>query len=135
MKTAQLVSLFFLMTLFVSCDLTKDQDCYEITGTDIRTVAAAPLETTVNVPIDLLVTYSVYKNCSSFYLFHESIFEGATYITANIRYDGCDCQILEEGQGKSENYRFVASTPGNYILRFKTTNTTYIEREIIVTNE
>lgn len=135
MKILKIITFFILTTLFLSCDLTENQGCYEITGTDTRSVSAGPLETLVNVPIDFLVTYSVYKDCSTFYVFHESVFEGAKYITANIRYDGCDCQIIEAGLGVTENYRFVADEPGVYLLRFQTTNTTYIERAVTVTAE
>lgn len=136
MKSIKISILLLIFgTTMSSCSLNNDEDCYEITGTDIRSVAAEPVTTTVNVPINLLVTYSVYKDCDSFYVFYEEVFEGATYITANIRYDGCNCNVIETGAARTENYKFVASTPGTYLLRFKTTNTTFIERAIVVSSE
>jgi hypothetical protein len=135
MKTLKIVFSLLFISLLSSCNLNDDQECYEITGTDIRSVAVEPFSTTTNVPIDIPVTYSVYKDCDSFYVFHKEIFEGVTFITANIRYDGCDCEVIEAGAERIESYRFVAPNPGTYILRFKTTNTTFIERAIIVTNE
>jgi hypothetical protein len=135
MKTLKIVFSVLFISLLSSCNLNDDQECFEITGTDIRSVAEEPVTTTVNVPIDIPVTYSVYKDCDTFYVFHEEIFEGVTFITANVRYDGCNCNVIEAGAGRIESYRFVATTPGTYILRFKTTNTTFIERAIVVTNE
>jgi hypothetical protein len=122
-----ILSLSFIT--FSSCD-TSTPECWEISGTGTISVDGET-ETTVNEPLQLLVTYVVVNECDNFYLFFEEISEGVKWITVNVRYDGCNCP------GKVVNrvqpYNFVASEPGEYVLRFKVTNSEYIEKIITVT--
>lgn len=119
---------FFLLTSCFSDD--RDSNCYEISGTPTTSVDG-PTETTLGVPVNLDVTYTVMNNCDSFYLFFEEEMLGAKYYTVNVRYDGCNCE--QENYSRTTTFEFVPPSVGTFALRFKTTNTTYVEHIIEVT--
>jgi hypothetical protein len=121
---------FLLPFLFFSClSENSDNACYEITGMPTTSVDG-PIETTVGEPIELVVTYNVANDCDSFYLFFEEELDGAKYVTVNVRYDGCACPPITRTRTKT--YEFVSSETGTFSLRFKVTNSTYIEHIIEV---
>ena len=126
-------SLFVLFSfLMLSSCISSDSDnsCYEIAGTPTISVDGLTT-TTVGVPIYLDITYSVINTCDTFYLYYEEISEGSKYVTVNVRYDGCDC--WQNVTNRTRQYEFISDEVGFFSLRFKTTNTTYIEHIIEVT--
>ena len=64
-------------------------------------------------------------------MYYEEISEGSKYVTVNVRYDGCDCG--QNVTNRTRQYEFISDEVGFFSLRFKTTNTTYIEHIIEVT--
>ncbi|MFY8186904.1 MAG: hypothetical protein ACOVLC_02980 [Flavobacterium sp.] len=130
MKSFILFSIFTVFTLSSCLSEDVNNSCYEISGTPTTSVDG-PTETTVGVPITLDVTYTVRSNCDSFYLFFEEISQGAKYYTVNVRYDGCDCEL--RNYSRTEPFEFVSQEVGSFALRFKTTNTTYVEHVVEVT--
>lgn len=131
MKIFKSLAILFLFLSFISClPDQSDNGCYEISGTPTIAVQG-PTASTVGVPVNLDVTYTVINTCDTFYLFFEENTEGVKEITVNVRYDGCNCE--EEITDRIRQYEFVSLEPGTFVLRFKTTNTTYIEHIIEVT--
>lgn len=125
------IFLFFVFIIFYSCSLENNtnSNCIYYEGTS-TTAVEGPSETTRNVPIDLTVTFNVYNSCGQFYLFHEEPITNGKIITVNAVYEGCDCtQALYQ---RTKNYTFSSSTTGSFLLRFKLTNATYIDKTITV---
>lgn len=120
--------LIFLLSSCISDD--RVNNCYEISGTPTTSVDG-PTETTLGVPITLQVTYTVMNNCDSFYLFFEEEMFGAKYYTVNVRYDGCNCE--QQNFSRTTPFEFVPQAVGTFALRFKTTNSTFVEHIIEVT--
>ena len=121
----------FAAVLMSSCMSENDENaCYSITATP-TTAVTGPTETTVGVPITLNVTYTVFNNCDSFYLFFEEITQSAKYYAVNVRYDGCNCP--SQNYSRTQPFEFVSQEVGSFALRFKTTNTTYVEHVVEVT--
>lgn len=126
-----LVVLFFPL-MFSSCTPeASSESCKSFTGTPTESVTG-PTSTTVGVPVNLNVVFFVYNTCGFFDQFFEEEIEGIKYVTVNAVYDGCVCEEIT--LLKSATYSFVSQTAGTYTLRFKISNTTYVEHTIEVTN-
>ena len=131
MKIFKSLAILFLFLSFISCFPDQsDNGCYEISGTPTIAVEG-PTTTTLSNSVILDINYTVINTCDTFYLFYEEISQGAKYITVNVRYDGCNC--TQETTNRSTQYEFIPEEVGTFSLRFKTTNTTYIEHIIEVT--
>jgi hypothetical protein len=123
------VSLSFI---FTNCTPeASSQSCQSYTGTSTESVSG-PTSTTINVPIQLDVVFVVFNTCGFFDQFFEETIDGIKYITVNAVYDGCECEDVV--LLKPVTYNFVAATAGTYVLRFKISNTTYVEHTIEVTD-
>ena len=127
-------NLHYLVLLFTAIALTScgesDTQCWEIMGTGV-TLVEGETQTTVNTPLDLTVHYRVFNNCGNFYTFFEEISEGIKWITVNLKYEGCECD--SQLRIETETYTFIGDNPGEYVLRFKMTNSEFIEKVIVVT--
>jgi len=134
MKTKFLILLLSIVFFTISsCDLSDDgkQSCTKTEGTPTASVTG-PTEAATNETITLEIGFNVYNSCGDFYLFYEQNILDIKYITVNAKYDGCTCTtgVIT----KTANYSFTAATAGTYVLRFKTSNTSYIEHTIVVTD-
>jgi hypothetical protein len=130
MKLYKFLLLFIILTASSCLSDENNNSCYEISGTPTTSVDG-PNSTTVGVPITLEITYTVMNNCDSFYLFFEEELLGAKYYTVNVRYDGCNCE--QQNFSRTQSFEFVSQQVGSFALRFKTTNTTYVEHIVEVT--
>ena len=123
----------FVAVLFASCDIsdTNSSSCPIIIGV-ATTEVTGPVETAVNAPIILEVSYKTKKNCGSFSSFfkNESVDPMVDIITTNTYYDQCNCDEVESVQ--TENYTFKKSEPGTYVVKFKKTNESFVEYAVTV---
>lgn len=104
--------LFMVLSLSSCLKNDSDSTCYEISGTP-TTAVQGPTATTVGVPINLDVTYTVLNTCDSFLLFFEEIDQSVKYLTVNVRYDGCNCE--EEVTDRIKQYEFISFIRSRYI--------------------
>lgn len=115
-----------------ACSLDdSDNYCFQTKATPILGVSG-PTGTTVNTPLTLNVTYTPYGSCGAFNTFSQT----STFpkeITLIVDYEGCECPPTEEL--RTQPYVFTATTPGEYVLKFKTDDTTnpFITKTITVT--
>lgn len=123
------VSLSFI---FTNCTPeASSQSCQSFTGTPTESVSG-PTNALVGETVSLDVNFVVYNDCGFFNQFYEEVIDGNKYITVNAIYEGCQCEDI--ALIKSTVYSFSSSTIGTYVLRFKVTNTSYIEHTIEVTD-
>lgn len=122
----------FLAILFSSCDVSENiVSCPTIVGV-ATTAISGPTETAINVPIDLEISYKAKKDCGGFKLFFDNPSENplVDIITVNTTYDECNCDEVQSVE--KVNYSFKKSTAGVYVVKFRATNTTYIEHTVTV---
>ena len=123
----------FVAVLFASCDIGSENSasCFTIVGVSTVSVTG-PTETTINTPILLEVTYKGKKNCGGFESFFKnvSLNPSVDIITVNTSYDPCACD--EKITNEKANYTFKKAEPGEYLVKFKATNDTFIEHNVTV---
>ncbi len=119
--------------LFSSCEVENkvSNNCPIIIGVSATSVTG-PTETTVDVPINLEVSYVTKPNCGSFTSFFKNQSTDAfiDIITVNSNYDACSCDQLESVL--KQDYIFRKTLPGVYTVKFRETNDTFIEHIVTV---
>lgn len=122
-----------LVLLFNSCDLGGDgsNNCPLTIGVATSAVTG-PIETPADVAINLEVSYKTKKTCGLFVSFFKELNPSPLIeiITVNTSYDACSCD--EVVSTEKQIYIFKKSVPGIYILKFRDTNTTFIEHTVTV---
>jgi uncharacterized protein YkuJ len=123
----------FAALLFISCEPTQtyENTCPLIIGVSTTSVTG-PIETLVDVPILLEVSYKAKKNCGGFSSFFKNVSTDTLVdiITTNTSYDACNCDEVETTETK--NYSFEKAASGVYTVKFKKTNETFVEHIITV---
>lgn len=122
MKTIKLKFIALLIVfagIGAACSVDDDANyCFSSRYTE-PTGVSGPETTTVNTPITLSVSYIPLGSCGIFNDFSET----TTFpkeIKLLVDYPGCECPPTEEVS--VEPYIFTATTPGEYVLEFLTTN-------------
>lgn len=134
MKTIKIkfIALLVLLTGIGACSVDdSDNYCFITKPTGILGVSG-PATIAVNTPLTLNVTYTPYGSCGTFNAFSQtSVFPKE--ITLVVDYEGCECPPTEEL--RMEPYIFTATTPGDYVLKFRTDDSAnpFISRTITVT--
>jgi hypothetical protein len=128
------ISLGVFLALFISsCDPAGSggNNCPQTIGVSTSAVTG-PIEAAVDVAINLEVSYITKKNCGAFVSFFKDLSPSplTEIITVNASYDVCSCD--EVVSTEKQIYVFKKSIPGIYILKFRETNTTFIEHTITV---
>ena len=89
-----------------------------------------PSEGRINEDINLKFFIQCSNSCGNFEKFEEVADDDTTIINAIAKYEGCACadylKIVEV------NYRFKASQPGTYYLKFLQQNKSYLRDTIII---
>lgn len=123
----------FIAISVASCGLNDGggNNCPSIIGVS-TTAVTGPVETQVNVPVVLEVSYTSKANCGGFVSFFQppSVTPLVDIITVNAEYDSCSCDEVESTQ--KVNYTFKKSLAGTYLLKFKKTNDTFVEHSVVV---
>lgn len=132
MKFKLLYLIAILAATVTACSVDdNDNYCFSSGNTSITSVTGE-LTTTVDEPLTLTVSFRIPNSCGTFSHFTES--NGyPKQVFAVLDYDGCVCsEIATVG---TEEYVFTASQPGEYLLKFLSGNSAYIEKTITVTAE
>jgi hypothetical protein len=129
----KIIFLFLSVLAVASCDVasTRDITCPELIAVETTAISGST-STAVNVSIDLEISYKAKKNCGGFELFFVNPSQDllVDILTINTSYDGCKCDEIETVE--KVNYPFTKSLPGVYLVKFRKTNTTYIEHTVTV---
>jgi len=133
-----LSTVLFLAISLSGCDIgsSSEQTCTasgigtaaaEVSGEEGGTTTIAVGET-----VTFNVSFKIPNLCYSFdRFFQQNIDASERQITVNTKYDGCNCEDQETTLTKP--YSFTPTTAGNYILKFKKSNTEYFVRNVTVT--
>jgi len=123
----------FVAILFSSCDVSENlsNSCPAIIAV-ATTAISGPTETAIDIPVDLEISYKAKKNCGGFKLFFDNPSEDPLedIITVNTTYDACNCDEVQSVE--KVLYSFKKSAAGVYVVKFRETNTTYIEHTVTV---
>jgi hypothetical protein len=127
------ISLVALVAILVSsCELSENViNCPTTVGV-VTTAISGPTEAAIDVPVDLEISFETKKNCGGFQLFYINPSDNVLVdiITVNTIYDECNCdEVLSV---EKVNYAFKKSTAGVYVVKFRASNTTFIEHTITV---
>lgn len=133
MKTITFKLLAFLIILggISSCSTDKNERyCFRSAYTAVKSVSG-PDTTPVNTPITINVVYVPLGTCGKFKQFTET----TTFpkeIKVLVDYEGCNCLPTEEE--RTLPYSFIATTAGEYVLKFLTADpSSPVTKKIIVT--
>lgn len=130
-KKISLVAL--IAVVFASCDITErnTNSCPVIIGVS-TTAVTGPIDAGIDQTINLEVSYKGKVNCGGFSSFFKnpSVDPLVDIITVNTTYDACACDEVETVE--KQNYAFKKSTAGVYIVKFKKTNSEFIEHTVTV---
>lgn len=122
----------FAIGLFTiaSCDITDDTRTCITTVYAPATEVTGPATATVNQEVDFIVKFKIENSCGAYLGFSQS--NGwPKQVAPTVRYNGCECN--DAITNLTKNYRFKATTAGEYVLKFLTTNNQYITKTINVT--
>lgn len=121
-----------IVALLQGCSLGDDTGtCYNRALVTTLGVTG-PQSTQVNVEVEFMVTFPLLNSCGTFVEIAEVKTTFPKEIAAAVDYNGCDCAPVTTQLTKP--YKFKASTPGNYELRFLTDNEdVQIIKTIVVT--
>lgn len=134
MKTRliKILAVLAVSASLTNCSLSDDtkQNCNQIIGVSTIGVIGAR-NATVNEEVELGVSYRIADACGDFYNFKDQVVSATEKkIIVYATYDACNCdRVLST---KTEIYKFKATTPGTYKLRFATTNDVFVDHVIIV---
>jgi hypothetical protein len=126
----QVYKVVLLCFFILSCSKENQDECSSVANAPTLEVEGA-VTTTINQPVELLVTYQVNTDCGNFRNFAEETFGNETQIIVKALFTGCACE--EELINKTTTYTFNKSQVGTYVLKFRTFNN-FIEHTIEVTN-
>lgn len=123
----------FAAILFSSCEVNESlsSTCPTIIAVATTTITG-PVQTAIDVPINLEISYKTKKNCGGFKLFFDNPSDDplVDIITVNTTYDACNCDEVQSVE--KVNYSFKKSEAGVYVVKFRETNTTFIEHTVTV---
>lgn len=128
---SKFLGLLLVISGITACSVDDgDEYCFYQQNTSTTTVTG-PETALVNEEITFDVSFKIANDCGSFSGFNQS--EGyPKQVVAVVGYNGCNCN--EQVTTVTKEYNFTAATPGEYELRFLTTDF-YISKFITVTEE
>lgn len=129
MKTK--ILLFSLLLTLISCSDDDSEDCIGYRLENVKEVIS-PSSGQVDEQVEIEVKFAVYNGCGKFEKFIESGNEQSKVIEVQAKYEGCIC--TQDIPIITTVYEFTPSTPGEYVLKFKSGETDYITVNITVTD-
>jgi hypothetical protein len=130
----KLIALLVIISVVTACSIDNDNDNNYCFSQDFvaTTSVNGPDSTTVNVPINIDVTFTTTNSCQTFSQFIEDT-STPKKIGALIDQTGCQCTTVNTLVTKP--YSFNATTVGTYTLHFITANADApIVKTVVVTS-
>jgi hypothetical protein len=118
-----------LLLTNISCSENDKNDCVENKLAYVASVDP-PSHGVINEIINIEVNFGVSNGCGQFGEFIETENGNVKTIEVNARYEGCIC--TQDAPIRTVNYEFITQIPGNYELRFKSTDTDYITVNLLI---
>ena len=124
-----LIILSILLCINISCSENDNNDCIENKLAYVTSVDS-PSNGVINEIINIEVKFGVGNGCGQFGEFIETENGNVKIIEVNARYEGCIC--TQDLPIRTVNYEFITQIPGNYELRFKSTDIDYITVNLLI---
>jgi len=124
-----LIILSILLSINISCSENDKNDCIENKLAYVTSVDS-PTNGVINEIINIEVNFGVSNGCGQFGEFIETENGNVKIIEVNAKYEGCIC--TQDLPIRTVNYEFITQIPGNYELRFKSTDTDYITVNLLI---
>jgi len=130
--------LLFTLSAFVvfSCDSvskttdeTESEECIKIDTAYVSKVTGTQ-EIEAGSTLDLTVSFPVMNGCGQFNEFKETVSGNTITIDVEAIYEGCICTM--DIPTRTATYTFNPTEKGSYTLKFKSSDTDYIEKTITV---
>ncbi|RXG13383.1 hypothetical protein DSM03_10441 [Leeuwenhoekiella aestuarii] len=130
-------TLFLIFSAFIafSCDsiskttTEESEECIKIETAYVSEVTGE-LEIEAGSTLDLTVSFPVMSGCGRFNEFKESVSGKTITIEVEAIYEGCICTM--DIPIRTTTYAFKPSEKGDYTLKFKSSDSDYIEKTITV---
>lgn len=129
MKTKLKLLPSILLLLIISCEKEQENNCIENKIAYVTSIIS-PSTGTVNENINIEVSFGVNNGCGNFGKFIETQNGNTKTIEVEARYEGCVCTM--DVPTRKTNYVFKSQNSGNYILKFKSSETEYITKNISI---
>ncbi|MBS1752883.1 MAG: hypothetical protein R2765_12490 [Ferruginibacter sp.] len=114
----------FIIVCFLSCDKTPDDNkCLSYTQAPVTKVEG-PNTGNVNQDINLIVSFGCFNGCGQFGKFEQTSDGDTTTINVIAKYEGCIC--TQDAPIRQTTYKFKATQPGIYFLKFLQTEKAYL---------
>ena len=130
-------TLFLIFSAFIvfSCDSvskTPEEESEECTKIGIAYISEVSGEQAIEAgnTLDLTISFPVMNGCGQFNEFKETVSGKTITIEVEAIYEGCICTM--DIPIRTTTYAFNPSEKGNYTLKFKSSETDYIEKNITV---
>ncbi|MFI2742756.1 hypothetical protein ACG2LH_08455 [Zhouia sp. PK063] len=129
-RVLNFIIFIFICTLVSSCDSDdKNDECIQ-NEIGYVTTLTAPSSGSVNETINIEVNFRVFNGCGKFGKFMETENGNTRTIEVEAKYEGCNC--TQDAPIRTTNYEFVANSPGNYTLKFKSSPTEFITVNLVI---
>lgn len=129
MRKVKLASAFLIGMMIMACDSNETDECTEVRSASIVAVEG-PDEGQVNEPQVFDVDFAVINGCGGFQEFKENTDGNTITIEVFAIYQGCVC--TQDVPIREVDYSFTPSSQGTYTLKFKSGESTFIEKQLTI---
>lgn len=124
----KLIPILLLLLIF-SCSKEQENNCIENRIAYASSINS-PSTGTINENINIEVSFGVNNGCGNFGKFIETQNGNMKTIEVEARYEGCICTM--DAPTRKTNYVFKTQNSGNYILKFKSSETEFITANLTI---
>lgn len=125
------LSIALIYSVLLSCSSKKDETDQCIYAVNLPAVEVSDVENgTVNEPLRFNIKSQYHNGCGSFKDFSEKTEGNIITVVVNGMNMGCIC--TQAFVHFDKDYVFVPKQAGTYTFKFKSTQNSYIERQVVV---
>jgi hypothetical protein len=124
-----LIILSILTSIFISCSDNDKNDCVEYKLAPVTSVNS-PSNGITNEIVNIEVNFGVFNGCGGFGEFIETQNGNVRVIEVMAKYEGCIC--TQDAPIRNVNYEFLTKIPGDYELRFKSSEIDFITINLLI---
>lgn len=118
------VCVVVLALYLFSCNKSAGTDkCITYTKAPVTKIAG-PTSGSVNQIIDVPISFGCFNGCGAFGNFEQSFTGDTTVVNVIAKYEGCIC--TQDAPTRQTVYKFKASQPGTYYVKFWQSEKTYL---------
>jgi len=124
-----LLILSILTSIFISCSDNDKNDCVENKLAYVASVNS-PSNGIINEIVNIEVNFGVFNGCGGFGEFIETQNGNLRMIEVMAKYEGCIC--TQDTPIRTVNYEFTTKIPGDYELKFKSSEIDFITINLLI---